>query len=300
MRPSELLQYLERINVDEMLPTQQGNGWGNLGNLRALLGFLNSVEELKPIGELWQGLSVARAVTDSIDATPEGSPAILAQVMATARAIYSLKKVLASISPRLGDDAIAIQLPQNTDFEVIIADQSEIRKALQIAVVPLGGEVRIIAWETGSPLWLYLAVGSVTVVEVIGRIAWAAAVIRKKLLEGDVVKEHLRSIKLGNDALEQVVEKQKVALDDLVTIETMAIYDQYFKKGEVNHEQLKNLKHSVQIFADILKRGGQVQAALLAPENVRNLFPPTLKLDSVTSKVKELTEGSGADETTPQ
>lgn len=120
-----------------------------------------------------------------------------------------------------------------------------------------------------------------------GKVVWAAAVIRKKSLEGDLLAEKVRSLKINNEALEQVKNAQKEAIDLALNAEALAIYDAYFK-GDDNKEQIERVKYSIKTFADLLDRGAQIQPALMAPEEAKNLFPNYGALDTVISQIRQL------------
>src|SRR2546423_490694 len=98
--------------------------------------------------------------------------------------------------------------------------------------------MKLLGWENGS-LWLYLALDSLTAVALVGSIAWSAAVVRKKILEGSILKKQVEAMKIKNDALAAVREGVEQQIELLMQAEGRAIYDRYFS-GD-NPEQMQRL-----------------------------------------------------------
>lgn len=72
----------------------------------------------------------------------------------------------------------------------------------------------------------------------------------------------------------------------MIQAEAEHIESEHFKnKAPENIERIKN---SITTFADLIGRGAEIHPALVAPENVTNLFPDPTKLISVESKIKRL------------
>jgi hypothetical protein len=45
---------------------------------------------------------------------------------------------------------------------------------------------------------------------------------------------------------------------------------------------------------ELIEKGAEVHPALMAPENVKNLYPDFKKLGSVESKIKQIAEKTGS------
>jgi hypothetical protein len=155
----------------------------------------------------------------------------------------------------------------------------------------IGGKMEIRSLDKGS-VWLHLFVGSVQAVGFVGSIAWSAAVVYKKFQEGRLVEQHVEALKIKNEALKQIQEAQEKLLKDVVEAEAKHLEKEIFGDEE-NPDRLERIKHAIRLMQELLEKGAEVHPALMAPENVKNLFPDFKKLGSVESKIKQIAEKTG-------
>jgi hypothetical protein len=202
--------------------------------------------------------------------------------------VNTLRNALRAIVPKPDETAIRILLPDTNDLRTLINFQSTISTAIEQAILneTIGGKLVIKAWENGS-FWLELIVGTTNAVALIGAIAWAAAVVRKKWAEGTLFIQVARGLEIKNNTYEALEEATKRASEMVVDAEANAIFDKYFS-GQENHEQIARLKHSIVTFAELMNKGMEVHPSLMTPETAENVFPDFAKLNSVESKIPRL------------
>lgn len=69
-------------------------------------------------------------------------------------------------------------------------------------------------------------------------------------------------------------------------MEAVHISSEHFHEN--TPENIERIKNSITTFADLIGKGAEIHPALVAPENVSNLFPDPTKLIGVESKIKRL------------
>lgn len=194
--------------------------------------------------------------------------------------------VLLKTVPEEQTDSINIKLPPINDFEELSKVSREIHLGLSQVIFneEINGQTKIVSVENGS-IWLNVIVGT-TAVTVIASLVWASAVIHKKILEGKLLAEQVRGLKVKNDSLEDILAAQKKETEMMIQAEVEHINSEHFLANAP--ENIERIKNSITTFADLIGRGAEIHPALVAPENVANLFPYPTKLISVESKIKRL------------
>lgn len=202
----------------------------------------------------------------------------------------NFQEILLKTVPNENINSINIKLPQVNDFDELSKVAREIHISLTQVLLneEVNGETKIVSVENGS-IWFNVFVGE-TAVFVVASIAWAAAVIYKKIQEGRLLEQQVRSLKVKNDSLEDVLKAQKAETDLMIQAEAEHIQSEHFKlNAEDNIARIKNL---ISTFAELIGKGAEIHPALVAPENVSNLFPDTSKLLGLESKIKRLANPS--------
>jgi len=184
-------------------------------------------------------------------------------------------------------DSVSIRLPDVSDFEDLSKFSADFHKILNQTIVndQINGQVRIDSVENGS-IWLDVYLGSAAAVSLIGGLAWASAVVYKKIQEGRLIEKHVESLGVKNASLKEIQSKQKEALSLMIDAEANNLYNENFE-GE-NNEQIERLKLSIKMFSDLIDKGAEIHPALNQPESVKNLYPKMNNLQSLESKIKKL------------
>lgn len=194
--------------------------------------------------------------------------------------------ILLKTVPEEDANSINIKLPNVSDFDELAKVSREIHIGLTQIIFndEIKGQTKIVSVENGS-IWFNVFVGA-SAVTVIASLTWASAVIFKKIQEGKLLAEQVRGLKVKNASIEDILKAQKAETELMIQAEAEHIESEHFKnKAPENIERIKN---SITTFADLIGRGAEIHPALVAPENVTNLFPDPTKLISVESKIKRL------------
>jgi hypothetical protein len=204
--------------------------------------------------------------------------------------LKGLRELAAQIVPVQNDETISIKLPEERDFAEVIKDLSAINNAISQNILneKISGVVVVKSWQPGS-LWIDLYLGTPAAVGLVGGIAWAAAVVRKKWHEGSVMENIADSMEIKKEMLENLRKGVEEHVKLVVESEAKNLLTHNFSEDD-NHDQIERLKHGIKTFADLIERGAEVHPALQAPEDVKNLFPDFAKLDLIQSKQKLLEE----------
>lgn len=202
----------------------------------------------------------------------------------------ALCKVLDSIIGTLNNNVISIKLPDTNDLKTISTYLNDIQLAISQVIIndDIGGELSVENWEDGS-YWINLQLKSFAAVTIIASLAWSSAVVYKKIQEGRMFEEHVRSLNIKNDSLEDIRNAQGEALKLLILGEAKAIQDKNFE-NQNDQETLERLKLCIKTFSELIEKGAEIHPALSAPEEVSNLFPDLSKLEQIASKTKLITD----------
>jgi hypothetical protein len=193
---------------------------------------------------------------------------------------------LSKTLPEESRDSINIKLPEVKDFDELSNVSREIHIALSQVLFndEIKGETKIVSVENGS-IWFNVFVG-VTAVSVVASLAWAAAVIYKKIQEGKLLAQQVRSLNVKNESLEDILKAQKAETELMINAEASHINSEFFQND--TPENLERIKNSIKIFSELIDKGAEIHPALIAPEHVSNLFPDTKNLLGLESKIKRI------------
>jgi len=209
--------------------------------------------------------------------------ATLTNLRETVRNLY---EILLKTVPDEAQTSINIKLPDIADFNELSEYSRTLHLALtQVLYEPtINSECKIVSVENGS-IWFNVLVGSLGL-SVVASMTWAGAVIYKKIQEGRLLQEQVRSLKVKNESLEDIVDANKEQLTLLIQAEAEHINSEYFENNQ--NESIERIKNSIKLFADLIGKGAEIHPALIAPENVSNLFPDTKNLIGLESKIKRI------------
>lgn len=263
----------------------------NISNLKVIRETLNHIESLGLFQDVVRELQNSVIFTtknDSIRVQQIESAAIDNHLSLLKSLAENFLKVLMSTVPEETTDSINIKLPPVNDFDEL----SKVSRELHLAITQviyndeINGQTRIASVENGS-IWLNVIVGT-TAVTLIGSLVWSAAVIYKKIQEGKLLEQQIRGLKVKNASLEDILAAQKAETKLIIQAEAEYLNSEFFQNDPAGN--IEKLKNSVTIFADLIAKGAEIHPALVAPENVSNLFPDPTKLIGLESKIKKLTE----------
>lgn len=91
-------------------------------------------------------------------------------------------------------DVLLIRIPEIDSFDNLEKYAKDFKKAIEIPIIDSGtkGKVAILGADEGSII-LYVSLGTVVAVTLIGKICWAAAVYKKKKAEAKIFEQHAKN-----------------------------------------------------------------------------------------------------------
>jgi predicted DNA binding protein len=190
------------------------------------------------------------------------------------------------------ETVLNIKLPEYHSLKELSEFTSKLDKAISqiIHEEKINGKITLCSLESGS-MWINIDVNTVQAVTVIGMVVWSAMVIRKKKIEGDLVKKTSESAKIGNEALQLLKDHLEKELNLLCEVEAKQILSDNGIEN-TSPEYLERLKYSIKMIADLIREGAEIHHSLMAPEKVNNLFPDFNKIDIIESKIQKIESGN--------
>ncbi len=187
--------------------------------------------------------------------------------------------------PEPEGESIRIKLPETEDFDELEKTANLLKHALStpLKLPEINGSLRIIRGEPGS-VWLLVGIGGLIAMKLIAELCWAAAVVRKKKLEGDFLAQQVRELEMNVDQKEVVFEAQKVYINKLIESEGEAL----LTKMDLPEGHIKSITHAIICLEEIFKKGGEVHPSLTTSESVANLFPSNSNFHILESHIKQL------------
>lgn len=262
----------------------------NLKEIRAIINDLDSIDLFKNVTTELLDSAIFTTSNDIIRVQANENSRIVGQLNLLKSLVENFTEVLKSTVPEESADSINIKLPTINDFDELSKVSREIHVGLTQVIFneEVDGQTRIISVENGS-IWLNVLVGT-TAVTVIASLVWSAAVIYKKIQEGKLLEEQVRGLRVKNESLEDILKAQKAETSLMIQAEAEHVNSEHFKINAP--ENIEKIKNSISIFAELIGKGAEIHPALVAPENVSNLFPDPTKLIGLESKIKRLANPS--------
>ena len=203
--------------------------------------------------------------------------------------------IVASGGDNIEENEVSIRLPLATQIASVADSLSRLDRVLNqaMSVLEESPKISVKRWENGS-LWVDILVGSISGVVLIGGLAWAAACAFKKYQEGRVLEKLTESLGMKNQVLGVIRDGVDKAVNVVIDAEARRL-DEKHSKGKGDPETIKRLQFCISELYDMMRAGTEVHPSLLAPEEVKNLFPNMEEVLSLPSTQKMLKEHSDAD-----
>lgn len=289
MRLREIEQILSTIDFDDARLKVDYTS-DTLSNLNSFKSFLRTIAPLSiyesKLNQLSQS-ALYETTQDSFRTAHSTAQEIYVVASYLINSASSLSLVFKELLPTPNPESIHVKFPEPSDFESLIKNMSTLQKSLSQVVVhkDIDGYVKVNNWEHGS-FWIELILGTQAAVAVVSSIAWAAAVVSKKYNESKILERSIRAMDIKNESLEDILEKQKEMTRLLVEAESNQVIAKHYTDKDPEH--LKRIEASIKTFAKLIQDGAEVHPALMAPEQVQNLFPDYKKIGSISSQIKRL------------
>jgi len=276
---------------DISIVTNSSSGVIQILDLTTLRSILNEIEETGILTEIVEALKSNPVYTNTADKmtiTADDRNFLSRNISLLKSGLQNIaKSINDKIPPANQEDFISIKLPEVHDFDDLAKAFDLLKKAISIPISSneIGGKVNIKNFDNGS-LWVDITVGSTIAVSLIGSIAWAGAVIYKKINEARISEQFISTLNINNEHLENIKRAASAQIDTLIDLEAAAIANQYYSSDDV--ENLKRLSLSIGSMSKLISKGAEIHPSLLAPEKAANLFPPYNNLGIVESMVKQI------------
>ena len=157
------------------------------------------------------------------------------------------------------------------------------------------GTISFSAVDVGS-VWLTFIVGGVAAVGILKLVAELvdkAIIIRSHQLSAKEQEERIRTLKLGNDVLEQSAAVYKNIGKELLNQTARDLAEEH----DINNpEDFERLKTTIQLLSDWMTKGLEVHASIQAPPEVKAVFPPIEKQALPEAFTALLTDGNNISE----
>lgn len=278
------------LNLLKYSETPSGGSIMILNNLVSLRKGIIKMRELRLFDDqikLLLDTTIFTSVDDSMRIQGHEASVIRSTTDKLLELIENLSLLFDVIIPNEDPYSINIKLPPSISNFVELSDVSiEINTALSQVIFndDIKGDIVIKSVENGS-IWLNVFLGAAAVRLVAG-IVWAACVIRKKKAEGALLEEQVRGLEIKNNALQEIQEALGGQLKNLTHLEATNLFSEHYNTED--KDQVERIKNSIKLFADLIMRGAEIQPALVAPENISNLFPDIKNVLGIISKVKQI------------
>ncbi len=274
----------ESVTVSPNNPSQQK--LNNLNNLRTVVTEFGKLGIFEEYVNNLKDSAIFTTSNNEMNILGTEANAIIRNLTTLKTLSENFLKTLAKTLPEENQNSINIKLPAVKDFDELSNVSREIHISLSQVLFndEIKGETKIVSVENGS-IWFNVFVG-VTSVSVVASLAWAAAVIYKKMQEGKLLAQQVRGLMVKNESLEDILKAQKAETELMINAEATHINSEYFKTQVP--ENLERIKNSIKIFSELIDKGAEIQPALVAPEQVSNLFPDIKNIVGLESKIKKI------------
>jgi hypothetical protein len=261
-----------------------------LNNIRSILNDIKSLNLFHSIVESLINSVIFTTANDQMTVQLQEGRDINSNLTLLKILCENFQNVLQSTVPEEDVNSINIKLPPVNDFDELSKVSREIHLGLTQVILndEINGQTKIVSVENGS-IWLNVFVGA-SAVSVIASLVWSAAVIYKKIQEGQLLAEQVRGLKVKNESLEDILKAQKAETDFMIQAEAEHISSEHFQENKPDN--IQRIKNSISTFAELIGKGAEIHPALVAPEKVSNLFPNPTNLLGLESKIKKLANPS--------
>jgi len=186
---------------------------------------------------------------------------------------------------------ISIKIPNPKTF----GDLTEISKSLDIIFgqtlyhPDINGSTEIKNFDMGS-FWIDILVnGGAQVMHFISALAWGGAVIYKKIMEGRLIAEQVRELKISNDAKEETFKGIKELQKTTASNEATHIATEHLTNYD--NEDIRRIEHAINEIAKLYTKGAEIHPSLEAPQEITEEFPKMDEISTLNSKIKLISEG---------
>lgn len=110
------------------------------------------------------------------------------------------------------ENSIHIKLPELNTIDDLTDILKDLKRAIEIPSLEIGGEAKIVSFEKGS-IWIEIFIGATIAVRLIGKLVRIATDANIELKKGRIFGQYANNLKLKNEVLEMFKEAQKEQLN---------------------------------------------------------------------------------------
>ena len=295
MRTNEIKFNLQQVNalLSKVLiqPTEAGiTQWSQTFYVKQALEILNRISYFNPYTKPFA----------NFEQLAEGDSFILEGEQASEfnEAYENLKSevqifldVTKILVPDENQKTISIKLP-NDNFSDFVAILNFFDQDVRVLITQneKGSEFKINNFDH-DPLWITLLLSSNSAVKLMGRIAWAAAVVYKQTHEIRKYENYLNTLDLDIVHIEAVNRAQRAQMTKVVDQEADFLQDVYFNENVEDAEaRLEKIKTTIQVLISYYEMGLEIRPSLYASDEVQALYPDMTRLELVESHIAKSRE----------
>jgi|SRR5690554_2805617 len=253
----------------------------------------SSLKQLKELGlfqkqvDVLEGLSFYSFAGKSIGISEQEYRVLSKEIPELRNIAQGIVTAISQTIDKNDQNVISIKIPIPQNFDDLEKISGKLNKIFTqtLSADGIEGGITIKNFDTGS-YWIDIVASSKETVAFIAGLTWAGVVVYKKFQEGRLLQEKAREMKISNNAIEEIVEKSKEAVNLVADIEANHLYKMFFK-GKDN-EQVERIKMALKELAELYSKGAEIHPALNAPKEIIEKFPDFNKIEDVISKIKKI------------
>ncbi|GHU55281.1 hypothetical protein FACS189442_2650 [Spirochaetia bacterium] len=293
MRYHEQLQRLEYcLNTLNITSQNNGNGTFTINNVNIILKGISKINELEYLNPELQAVKSLdyfyNFTGENISLNANSNNGVVSSITSLKTKISGFIKMYRSIINEETELSLQIKLLEDNSLDFIGDELKLFDKIINQLLTheKINGSYKFSSFDIGSS-WVYIILDSVLSLSVIAGVVWSACVVRKKMLEGNFLLESVKQMQIKTESLKDLKDAQAKMLKELTEAEASNILTQN-NLEDTGNEYKKRVIYAISELNKMINKGVEIHPALMAPENVQNLFPDYSHLNSIESKTKLL------------
>lgn len=261
----------------------------NLEEFRKSIQNLSDISFLMPELKKVKATSLYRDNRDELMVSNKENNIIEDSSTLISNQIVGVVKFIDELTKDDQEHLIYIRLPEFSSIDEFISTLSEVKKAVEIPSLEIGGEAKILNCESGS-IWVTILLGSLVSVRLIGKLVKIATDANLEIQKANIFKNYAGNLKLQNDILEQFKEAQDELLKNLIGKGAKEISDNEFQ--DKDNERIERLKLAIKSISSLLEKGAKFLPSFKSSDEIKQLYPkPEDEIDMIEQNVKSLLQG---------
>lgn len=198
---------------------------------------------------------------------------------------YSVIGVIKSIESANIDlngesNLLSIKLPDKVDIDFLDSFFSSLKRAIALPVSehPEGGQIVIKNFDSGS-FWVDILLPSMGSLLFLSKLIHIGISVKKENLRMSLIQEHINSLKIKTDTLEDIKSLNSKRIATLIEEEARLLEKDTY--SDHDEERVRRLQLAIRETSEMLLQGVSFIPSMSAPEEVKNSFPDYIGLNLV-------------------